>query len=48
MRRYMLDTNTISHAIRQQSNVVNRLVIVPMASLCLSSISAGELMYGLA
>lgn len=46
--RYMLDTNTISHLVKQHPNVVQRVVSVPMASLCVSAITAGEVLYGLA
>ena len=46
--RYMLDTNSISHLVRQHPHVARRVVNVPMASLCMSAITAGELLYGLA
>jgi tRNA(fMet)-specific endonuclease VapC len=46
--RYMLDTNTVNHLVRQHPNVVRHVVSVPMASLCMSAITAGELLYGLA
>jgi tRNA(fMet)-specific endonuclease VapC len=46
--RYMLDTNTVSHVLKQHPNVVRHMVGVPMASLCISAITAGELLYGLA
>jgi tRNA(fMet)-specific endonuclease VapC len=48
MTRYMLDTNTVSHLIKGQLTVARRVVAVPMASLCISSITAGELLFGLA
>ncbi|MEO5332201.1 MAG: type II toxin-antitoxin system VapC family toxin [Magnetococcus sp. YQC-5] len=48
MTRYMLDTNTVSHLIKQHPAVTERVVTVPMASLCISSITKGELMFGLA
>ena len=44
----MLDTNTISHLVRQHPNIAQHVVGVPMASLCMSAITAGELLYGLA
>jgi tRNA(fMet)-specific endonuclease VapC len=44
----MLDTNTVSHLIRQHPNVTRRVVTASMASLCLSSITVGELLFGLA
>ena len=46
--RYMLDTNTVSHLIRQHPVLVQRVVTAPMASLCLSAVTAGELWFGLA
>jgi tRNA(fMet)-specific endonuclease VapC len=44
----MLDTNTISHLVKQHPNVAQHVVVVPMDSLCMSAITAGELLYGLA
>src|SRR5215212_981453 len=44
----MLDTNTISHLVRQHPDIARHMVTVPMASLCISAITAGELLYGLA
>ena len=46
--RYMLDTNTVSHLVRQHPNVARHVVAVPPSSLCISAITAGELLYGLA
>lgn len=46
--RYMLDTNTVSHLIRRQTPVVDRVVAMPASDLCISSITAGELAFGLA
>jgi tRNA(fMet)-specific endonuclease VapC len=48
MIRYMLDTNTVSHFIRGNATVARRVVKVPMASLCISAITKGELLFGLA
>lgn len=48
MKRYMLDTNTVSHLIRAHQGVTQRVVAAPMESLCISSITAGELFFGLA
>jgi tRNA(fMet)-specific endonuclease VapC len=45
---YMLDTNTVSHAIKVHPIVAQRVVEVAMASLCVSAVTAGELRYGLA
>lgn len=44
----MLDTNTVSHLIRKHPAVVQRVVVAPMASLCISAITEGELLFGLA
>ncbi len=48
MKRYMLDTNTVSHLLREHPVVTKRIVVVPMASLCISAITEGELLFGLA
>lgn len=45
---YMLDTNTVSHFLKQHSKVTKRITSLPMDSLCLSVVSEGELRYGLA
>ena len=46
--QYMLDTNTVSHLIKRHPIVSRHIVEVPMASLCISSITEGELLFGLA
>lgn len=46
--RYMLDTNTVSHLLKGHPAVTRRLMDVPMSSICLSSITEGELLFGLA
>lgn len=48
MKRYMLDTNTVSHLLRGHPAVTGRVVAVPMVALCISAITAGELLFGLA
>ena len=48
MKRYMLDTNTVSQLLKGHPNVTRRVVDVPMASLCISVITEGELLFGLA
>jgi len=48
MKRYMLDTNTVSHLIKAHPAVARRVVAAPMASLCVSAITEGELLFGLA
>jgi tRNA(fMet)-specific endonuclease VapC len=48
MTHYMLDTNTVSHALKNHPAVSRRLVAAPMALLCISAITQGELLFGLA
>jgi len=48
MKRYMLDTNTVSHLLKEHPAVASRVATVPMASLCISAITEGELYFGLA
>lgn len=47
MNRYMLDTNTVSHLLKQHPVVAKRVEAVPVAFLCVSAITAGELLFGL-
>jgi len=44
----MLDTNTVSQLLKEHPAVVRRVVATPMASLCISAITEGELLFGLA
>lgn len=46
--RYLLDTNSVSHLIKRHPQATQRLLAVPMHSLCISAITAGEMAYGLA
>lgn len=48
MTRYMLDTNTVRHLVKGHPAVSLRVTKVPMAALCISAITGGELMFGLA
>ena len=48
MTRYLLDTNTVSHLIKSHPSVAKRVTHVPMASLCISAITEGQLFFGLA
>ena len=48
MTRYMLDTNTVSQFVKRHPVVARRVVTVPLASLCISAVTAGELWFGLA
>ncbi|WP_332775922.1 type II toxin-antitoxin system VapC family toxin [Polaromonas sp.] len=45
---YMLDTNAVSHLIKMHPAIVRRVTATPMASLCISAITEGELLFGLA
>ena len=48
MTRYMLDTNTVSYLLKQHPAVARRVVLLPITSLCISAITQGELLFGLA
>ena len=48
MTLYMLDTNTVSHLMKKNPRAMQRAKDVPIASLCISAITEGELLYGLA
>jgi tRNA(fMet)-specific endonuclease VapC len=48
MKRYLLDTNTVSHLLKEHPGVARRLVATPIAALCISAITEGELRFGLA
>lgn len=48
MTRYMLDTNTVSHLLKKHPEVARRVVAVPITALCISAITQGELLFGLA
>jgi tRNA(fMet)-specific endonuclease VapC len=45
---YMLDTNTISQLVKAHPAVSRRVTATPMTSLCMSAITLGELLFGLA
>ena len=45
---YLLDTNTVSHLIKRHPQVTQHLLAVPIHSVCISAITAGELAFGLA
>ena len=46
--RYMLDTNAVSHISKRHPQAIRRLLAVPMHTVCISAITAGELSFGLA
>lgn len=48
MKRLMLDTNMVSFLLKAHPAVVRRVVVAPMAALCISAITEGELLFGLA
>jgi tRNA(fMet)-specific endonuclease VapC len=49
MPRFMLDTNTVSYALKGNPAAVReRLRLVPMAQICISVITEAELLAGLA
>lgn len=49
MPRFMLDTNTVSYALRRNPPAVReRLRDIPMAQVCISWITGAELLLGLA
>ncbi len=45
---YMLDTNVVGQFFKENPAVVRRVVAASMASLSVSAITAGELLFGLA
>jgi len=47
-RLYLLDTNTVSYLIKRHPQVTQHLLAVPMHSVCISAITAGELAFGMA
>ena len=46
MPRYMLDTDTVSYALRGEGQVAARLLEHPPSELCISSITLAELKFG--
>jgi tRNA(fMet)-specific endonuclease VapC len=48
MTQYMLDTNTVSQLLRKDPILVERAKGVPISALCISSVTKGELFFGLA
>ncbi|MGI9169772.1 MAG: type II toxin-antitoxin system VapC family toxin [Caulobacteraceae bacterium] len=49
LSRWMLDTNTVSHILKGRPAVVReRLAATPMAEVCVSAITEGELRFGVA
>ncbi|AUW43475.1 type II toxin-antitoxin system VapC family toxin [Rhizobium leguminosarum] len=49
MTAWMLDTNMVSHVIKgDRPEIIERLAALPMEDIVISSITEGELLYGLA
>lgn len=48
MKRYMLDTNTVSFLLREHPGVSRRVMHEPMATLCISAVTEGEMLFGVA
>jgi tRNA(fMet)-specific endonuclease VapC len=46
--RYMLDTNIVSHLMREHRVVTQQVIAKPLDALCISAITEGELLAGLA
>lgn len=44
---YMLDTNTVSYIVRSNPNTKERVRSVDPEQLCISSLTEGELLYGI-
>lgn len=45
---FMLDTNSVSYILQGKPNIREKLASVPMAKICISSITEAELLRGLA
>lgn len=48
MKRYTLETNTVSYFIKQHPKVVAQVVATPMSQLCIAATTGAELLFGLA
>ena len=48
MRRYMLDTNAVNHALKHPPAFMEKLTAQPMAAVCISAVTRAEIAYGLA
>ncbi|OWV78319.1 NtrR protein [Rhizobium sp. R634] len=49
MTAWMLDTNIVSHIIKgDRPEIIDRLAALPMEDIVISSVTEGELLYGLA
>lgn len=48
MKKYMLDTNMVSYLIKGNAQAASRMVAVPITAICISAITEGELLAGIA
>jgi tRNA(fMet)-specific endonuclease VapC len=48
MKRYMLDTNMVSFLLNERLSVLDRASSVPMEALCISAVTKGEMLFGVA
>jgi tRNA(fMet)-specific endonuclease VapC len=46
--KFLLDTNTVSYAFRNQGQCRTKIKVLPASQICISSISYFELAYGMA
>lgn len=44
---YMLDTNTVSDIVRKEPNVLKQLQAISPNNICISAVTAAEVIYGL-
>ena len=47
MKCYLLDTNIVSHIVKNESKVIQKLFSLPVSSIYISVISYAEIQYGL-
>ncbi len=48
MKRHMLDTNTVSYLLKGHPVVARHVMAAPIIALCISAITEGELLFGVA
>ena len=48
MKRYMLDTNMVSHLIKGNAHTIRQVIALQMKSLCISVITEAEMLFSLA
>ena len=47
MKCYLLDTNIVSHIVKNESKVIQKLFALPVSSIYISVITYAEIQYGL-